>query len=178
MKIDDFFAKPLEIEPERDDGENFQENRPAPEDEIDDDVIDLDDEDGPSQALPLQEVNGKPAKKEETAPKWHKHNTANKVEWVGFLRSEESDKQRRFKAKCQSCGLVMTGIPSRLAKHKKVCLSMAEETRKLVTPVEQLPPEPFREQNLFECIARKKSKQERSDYFLGMFFLTADIDFR
>lgn len=44
--------------------------------------------------------------------------------WEGYLRSSTpADKQRRYNAKCKSCGVIFLGIKPNFWSHKKKCIN-------------------------------------------------------
>lgn len=56
--------------------------------------------------------------------------------WEGFLKSADAmDNHRRYQAKCKSCDEKFVGISENLIAHKKKCLKMPEDVRKIIQEV-------------------------------------------
>lgn len=98
------------------------------------------------------------------------------MEWVGFERSVTGSSQRRYKARCEACHAVMTATGETLRRHKASCQLMEEKIKTLVTKKTEIVKKP--PVTLDEVFLKNMGQQERSDYLLGMFVMTSDIDFR
>lgn len=58
--------------------------------------------------------------------------------WVGFLRAEKPhNKSRHYRAKCDTCSVILSGKPPDLRAHKDKCLHMPEDVRKIVSVLKE-----------------------------------------
>lgn len=106
----------------------------------------------------------------------------NLPEWVGFYRSLDSDKSRRFRAKCMYCKEKnITGRKESLARHKKKCSAMPDSIKLQVTGSATVQPQEKKSQastTIPELMSNAFDLQQRSDWLLTMALVTGDVPFR
>lgn len=167
QRINKFFA----TQPIDEDGE-IHEHQNVDQDEVF--VIPEDDEDDRSNVTVNQ-------KQDIVAPATYNfkvYANPKSPEWIGFLRSAEQDSSRKQKAKCISCGTVLSGILDSPRKHKGKCVLMSEKIRKQVKKTEPAKVSTTQTTTLPSLVEKNKTHQEKMDFVLAMFFIMNDIPYR